>query len=60
MTTDSLGHEGVADLRSVLREGGDLDAAINAALQAKPDCQDFNIERPGALATQRNMSVTGG
>lgn len=55
-----LGHEGVADLRSVLRAGGDLDAAINAALQAKPESHDFDIERPGALATHRHMSVTGG
>lgn len=55
-----LGHEGAADLRQVLREGGDLDAVINAALLAKPERHTFDAARPGDLATARHMSVTGG
>ncbi len=55
-----LGHEGAADLRSILREGGDLDSVINAALKAKPKSHNFDVERPDALATLRHMSVTGG
>lgn len=55
-----LGHEGVTDLRKILRAGGDLDVAINDALSRKPVRHDFSAEHPEHLATLRHMSVTGG
>lgn len=53
-----LGREDHVDLRAVLRAGGDLNAAINTALGAKPERHDFAItDRP---SVSRHMSVTGG
>jgi cyclic pyranopterin phosphate synthase len=58
-----LGREDASDLRAVLRGGGGavaLQAAIRAALWAKPAGHDFHIERAAAPAVARHMSVTGG
>ncbi len=52
-----LGHDTHVDLRAPLRGDGDLDAAIDRALGAKPARHDFVIGTP---ATTRHMSVTGG
>jgi cyclic pyranopterin phosphate synthase len=56
-----LGHEDRVDLKATLRDGGiaALDAAIDAALGAKPLRHDFRIDAP-APAVARHMSVTGG
>jgi cyclic pyranopterin phosphate synthase len=51
-----LGQEDRADLRAVLRAGGDLDQAIRAAIDRKPKGHDFVLDR----AVGRHMSVTGG
>jgi cyclic pyranopterin phosphate synthase len=55
-----LGQEDAADLRAPLRNGGDLGAAIEAAIARKPEGHDFVITRRGAPAVGRHMSVTGG
>ena len=58
-----LGQEDAADLRAVLRGGGGpdaLEAAIRAAVEAKPKGHDFQIERGAAPALSRHMSRTGG
>ena len=58
-----LGQEDASDLRAVLRAGGDdgaLDAAISAAIGAKPKGHDFRIERAARPAVARHMSTTGG
>ncbi|HEY1749868.1 MAG TPA: GTP 3',8-cyclase MoaA [Caulobacteraceae bacterium] len=58
-----LGREDAADLRSVLRAGGDdaaLAAAIRAAVDAKPQGHDFHIGRGLGPAVARHMSTTGG
>lgn len=58
-----LGQEDASDLRAVLRAGGDdgaLDAAIAAAIGAKPKGHDFRIERAARPAVARHMSTTGG
>jgi cyclic pyranopterin phosphate synthase len=59
-----LGQEGAVDLRSPLRASeGDvlLQAAIDAAVAAKPKGHDFLLPRRGAApAVSRHMSVTGG
>ncbi len=58
-----LGHDDQMDLKQVLRTRGPeaLDAAIDAALLAKPLRHDFRIaERRAAPAVARHMSVTGG
>jgi cyclic pyranopterin phosphate synthase len=55
-----LGREDSADLRAVLRSGGDLEAAIAAAISAKPKGHDFHIERGARPALARHMSTTGG
>jgi cyclic pyranopterin phosphate synthase len=58
-----LGREDAADLRSVIRAGGDdaaLAAAIRAAVDAKPEGHDFHIGRGLAPAVARHMSTTGG
>ena len=57
-----LGHDDQRDLRAALREGGtiSLDAAIESALVTKPRRHYFRIERDGAPAVARHMSVTGG
>lgn len=57
-----LGHDGRVDLKAALREGGivGLDAAIDAAMTAKPRRHDFQIARGAAPAVARHMSVTGG
>jgi len=52
-----LGHDTHVDLRSALRGNGDIDAAIDLALGAKPARHDFDLSTP---ATVRHMSVTGG
>ena len=52
-----LGQEDAADLRAPLRNGGNLDAAIHAAIARKPKGHDFVIDR---TAVRRHMSVTGG
>lgn len=54
-----LGQDDQADLRSVLRDGGDLDATIAEAITRKPRGHDFIIGRQTA-AMQRHMSLTGG
>lgn len=57
-----LGHEDQVDLKAAIRDGGlaAVDAAIDAALAAKPARHDFNVERGAAPAVGRHMSVTGG
>ena len=59
-----LGQDDAADLRAVLRSGGDdaaLERAIRDAIARKPRGHDFVIDRrrPGA-AVGRFMSLTGG
>ena len=58
-----LGREDAADLRSVIRAGGDdaaLVAAIRAAIDAKPRGHDFHIGPGLRPAVARHMSTTGG
>ena len=55
-----LGREDASDLRGVIREGGDLTAAIRAAIGQKPKGHDFLIARGAAPAVSRHMSTTGG
>lgn len=56
-----LGQDDDADLRHVLRTGGDLDVALTEAMTRKPKAHDFRIETPGAApAVSRHMSMTGG
>jgi cyclic pyranopterin phosphate synthase len=56
-----LGQEDKADLRAVLRGGGDLDAAILDAIARKPLGHDFVIDRrQSAPSVGRHMSLTGG
>ena len=56
-----LGQDDDADLREVLRTGGDLDAALTEAMTRKPKAHDFLIDAPGkAPAVSRHMSMTGG
>jgi cyclic pyranopterin phosphate synthase len=58
-----LGREDAADLRALLRSGVGpeaLEAAIRAAIDAKPKGHDFHIERGAAPALARHMSMTGG
>ena len=53
-----LGRDEHVDLRAVLREGGDIDAAILKALGRKPERHDFAIAARASVS--RHMSVTGG
>jgi len=56
-----LGQEDAADLRTPLRRGDDLQAAIRAAIARKPLGHDFVIgRRTTAPSVRRHMSVTGG
>jgi len=55
-----LGHDNGVDLRSIIRSGGNLDAAIDEALLKKPKRHGFDIDNPGALVSKRHMSMTGG
>jgi cyclic pyranopterin phosphate synthase len=57
-----LGHDDQVDLKGVLRAHGidALDAAIDAALAAKPARHDFRIGAGELPAVARHMSVTGG
>ena len=59
-----LGQDDAADLRGVMREGGDeaaLEAAIREAIARKPKGHDFIIDRRRpAAAVGRTMSLTGG
>jgi len=58
-----LGREDASDLRAVIRAGADdaaLEAAIRAAVDAKPKGHDFQIARSAAPAVARHMSTTGG
>ena len=56
-----LGQDDDADLRTVLRSGGDLDAALTEAMTRKPKAHDFRIDAPdSAPAVARHMSMTGG
>ncbi len=56
-----LGQNDDADLRHVLRAGGNLDAALTEAMTRKPKAHDFLIDAPGkAPAVARHMSMTGG
>ena len=56
-----LGQNDDADLREVLRTGGDLDAALTEAMTRKPKAHDFLVDAPGkAPAVERHMSMTGG
>jgi cyclic pyranopterin phosphate synthase len=57
-----LGREDAADLRAVMRAGGDdaaLTDTIRLAVDAKPKGHDFQIER-ATPAVARHMSTTGG
>ena len=57
-----LGRDDASDLRAVIRGGADeagLNAAIFAAIGAKPLGHDFEIDRAGP-AVARHMSTTGG
>ena len=59
-----LGHEDATDLRTLLRAQPDddapLEAAIRAAIAAKPLAHDFHIGPGEAPAVRRHMSTTGG
>jgi cyclic pyranopterin phosphate synthase len=58
-----LGQEDAADLKAPLRAGESdhlLNAAIDAAIAAKPKGHDFVIERGGKPTLSRTMSTTGG
>lgn len=55
-----LGHDDHVDLRAALRDGGDVDGLIDAALAGKPRAHDFQIERESKPAVARHMSATGG
>jgi cyclic pyranopterin phosphate synthase len=55
-----LGREDASDLRAVMRCGGDLTAAIQAAIGTKPKGHDFQIGRGAAPSVSRHMSTTGG
>jgi len=56
-----LGQNDDADLRKVLRTGGDLDGALTEAMTRKPKAHDFRIDALGeAPALDRHMSMTGG
>jgi cyclic pyranopterin phosphate synthase len=59
-----LGHEDATDLRALLRAvpGDDaaVEAAIRAAVTAKPLAHDFHIGPGQAPAVRRHMSTTGG
>jgi cyclic pyranopterin phosphate synthase len=57
-----LGHDDQIDLKSAYRDGGvaALDAAIDAALGAKPLRHTFRIGAGTGPALDRHMSVTGG
>jgi cyclic pyranopterin phosphate synthase len=58
-----LGQEDAVDLRAPLRASESdhlLNAAIDAAIAAKPKGHDFVIERSGRPALSRTMSTTGG
>ena len=55
-----LGHDDHVDLRAALREGGDVDGLIDAALAGKPRAHDFHIERKSRPAVARHMNATGG
>ncbi|MDA8232942.1 MAG: GTP 3',8-cyclase MoaA [Magnetospirillum sp.] len=58
-----LGQDSAVDLRAPLRSSASdhlLDAAIDAAIGAKPKGHDFIIDRGRRPAVARHMSVTGG
>jgi cyclic pyranopterin phosphate synthase len=55
-----LGHDDHIDLRAALREGGDVDALVDAALAGKPLAHDFRIARASMPVVARHMSATGG
>ena len=57
-----LGQEDAVDLRTVLREGDDLDLvqAIRGGVRVKPKGHDFRIARGAAPAVGRVMATTGG
>lgn len=55
-----LGQDDHVDLRTALREHGDVDGLIDAALTGKPRAHDFHIERKSTRAVARHMSATGG
>ncbi|MDP3782145.1 MAG: radical SAM protein, partial [Sphingopyxis sp.] len=55
-----LGQDDHVDLRAALRDRGDVDGLIDAALAGKPRAHDFHIERKSTPAVARHMSATGG
>jgi len=55
-----LGQDDHVDLRAMLRNGGDVDGLIDAALAGKPRAHDFHIDRKSTPAVARHMSATGG
>lgn len=57
-----LGHDDQVDLKGAIREGGlaALDAALDSAMDRKPERHDFAIAPGSAPAVARHMSVTGG
>ena len=51
----------MADLRAPMRAGGDLEAAIRAAIRLKPRGHDFDYARQTVAGQMpRAMSHTGG
>jgi len=57
-----LGHDDRLDLRGALRAGrpGELDSLLDQAMRLKPARHAFRIDKGGAPAVARHMSVTGG
>ena len=59
-----LGQDDATDLRAALRshpgDDGPMLAAIRSGLASKPRGHDFGLDRGGAPAVSRHMSVTGG
>ncbi|MCL4133133.1 UNVERIFIED_CONTAM: hypothetical protein GTU68_038037 [Idotea baltica] len=58
-----LGQDDHIDLRDILRSGGDVNAALDTALGAKPERHDFEIgakTKSTSPTLSRHMSLTGG
>lgn len=58
-----LGQDDSADLRAIVRSTTTdelLDVALDEAMTRKPKGHDFRIDRAGAPAVARHMSMTGG
>ena len=57
-----LGDDGAVDLRAAWREQGPtgLDAALDLAMDGKPERHDFDVSPGAAPAVGRHMAITGG